>query len=218
MSQPAFLQRTLGTGFVLACLLATQPAAAPSPQLGTETIVVFRHGEKPPGGLGQLSCKGLNRSLALPSMLIGRFGKPDALYAPDPSVRINDWHILPTYSYLRPLATIEPTAIRLEMPVNTQIGYNQIGKLQHELLRPGYAHSLIFVVWEDFMLRQLAKQMLSDYGSSSAELPDWPDSDYETIYVFHVTHPAGSDKPQITLEVQSENLGNTLKDTCPDAQ
>ena len=32
----------------------------------TETIVCIRHGEKPRGGLGQLTIRGLNRSLALP--------------------------------------------------------------------------------------------------------------------------------------------------------
>ena len=42
-----------------------------------QTIVFFRHGEKPSAGLGQLTCQGLNRALALPDVLIGKFGKPD---------------------------------------------------------------------------------------------------------------------------------------------
>jgi len=58
--------------------------------------VLIRHGEKPPGGLGQLTCKGLNRSLALPSLLIGRYGKPDFIFAPDPAQRVDDGHPLPT--------------------------------------------------------------------------------------------------------------------------
>jgi hypothetical protein len=33
------------------------------------TIVIVRHGEKPPAGLGQLSCQGLNRALALSQVL-----------------------------------------------------------------------------------------------------------------------------------------------------
>jgi hypothetical protein len=28
-----------------------------------------RHGEKPPHGLGQLDCRGLNRALALPALI-----------------------------------------------------------------------------------------------------------------------------------------------------
>jgi hypothetical protein len=49
--------------------------AQTSPASG-ETIVLIRHGEKPDSGLGQLTCKGLNRALALPALLIGRYGKP----------------------------------------------------------------------------------------------------------------------------------------------
>ena len=53
-----------------------------------QTIVAIRHAEKPPTSLGQLTCKGLNRALALPNVLIPRFGKPDRIYAPDPGTRI----------------------------------------------------------------------------------------------------------------------------------
>jgi len=75
MKLSAFLQRCLGMSLVLACLLGNPLSSAPqTPQVNGETIVLIRHGEKPAGGLGQLSCKGLNRSLALPSLLIGRYG------------------------------------------------------------------------------------------------------------------------------------------------
>jgi len=229
MNRAVFLQRSLRIGrlrigslrigLIAACLLVNLPTAAPqSPQANGETIVLLRHGEKPAGGLGQLSCKGLNRSLALPSLLIGRYGKPDYIYASNPSVEMNDGHILPTYSYVRPLATIEPTAIRLGMPVNTQIGYDQIGKLQRELLQPEYARSLIFVVWEHVKLREFAQEVLKSYGTGSTEVPDWPNSDYETIYVFHVARSGWNDAPRVTLEIQKEDLGDTLKDTCPGSQ
>ena len=35
----------------------------------TQTLVFIRHGEKPDEGLGQLSCQGLNRALALPPVI-----------------------------------------------------------------------------------------------------------------------------------------------------
>jgi hypothetical protein len=185
------------------------------PQVNGETIVLFRHGEKPAAGLGQLTCRGLNRALALPSLLIERYGKPDYLYAPNPSVQIKDGNNQPTYSYVRPLATIEPTAIRLGMPVNTQIGFDQIAELQQQLLKPAYAHSLIFVVWEHIKMYEFAKQMLQSYGNGPAQLAYWPNNDYETIYVFHITRAGEDGTPQATLEIQTEGLGNTLKDTCP---
>ena len=219
MNRSAFLQRILRMSLVLPCLFGILPSSASqTPPANAETIVLVRHGEKPEGGLGQLTCKGLNRSLALPSLLISRYGKPDFIYAPNPSVKVDDGHPVPTYSYLRPLATIEPTAIRLGMPVNAQIGYDQIAELQKELLQPAYAHSLIFVAWEHIKLHDFAVDMLRRYGSGSTKVPDWPNSDYETIYVFHITRAGKDGAPRATLEIQKENLGSTLKDTCPGPQ
>ena len=79
-----------------------------------ETIVFVRHGEKPPQGLGQFDCRGLNRALALPTVIQKSFGKPDAIFAPNPSDQKNDEG--EHYDYVRPLATIEPTAIAFGMP------------------------------------------------------------------------------------------------------
>jgi hypothetical protein len=204
---------------VLACLLCNLPASdAQTPQAKGETIVLLRHGEKPAGGLGQLTCKGLNRALALPSVLIGRYGKPDFIYAPNPSMQVNDGKSLPTYSYVRPLATIEPTAIRLAMPVNTQIGFLQIADLQKELLQPAYAHSLIFVAWEHEKLRDFAVQMLQSYGTGAAQVPEWSNDDYETIYVFHIARTGTKGATRATLEIQKEGLSSTLSDTCPGPQ
>jgi hypothetical protein len=50
-----------------------------------ETIVFIRHGEKLEGGFGQLNCQGLNRALALAPIIAKSFGKPDAIFAPNPS-------------------------------------------------------------------------------------------------------------------------------------
>jgi hypothetical protein len=219
MNRSALLQNSLRMSLLVACLIGNLTSCkAQTPQANGETIVLIRHGEKPAGGLGQLTCKGLNRSLALPSLLIGRYGKPDYIYAPNPSVKINDGHVLPTYSYVRPLATIEPTAIRLGMPVNTDMGYNQIDKLRQELLQPNYAHSLIFVAWEHVKLRDFAVQMLESYGSNAEQVPDWPNSDYDTIYVIHITRNGANGAAHATLEIQKEGLGDTLTESCPGAQ
>lgn len=222
MNQAGLSQRRSGISLVLLFLMGAIPCfAGHKPQANEadgETLVMLRHGEKPPGGLGQLSCKGLNRSLALPSVLIGRYGRPDFIYAPDPGVKITDGHVEPTYSYVRPLATIEPTAIRLGMPVNTQIGYDQIDALEQELLQPAYAHALIFVAWEHVKLHKFAEQMLQSYGVSPLQLPPWTNDDYDTIYVFHITRSGKNDTPQVTLDLQREDLDSTLSDTCPGSQ
>lgn len=180
--------------------------------LGQETIVAIRHGEKPPGGLGQLTCRGLNRALALPKILVSRYGKPDAIYAPDPADEVNDGGHN-RYSYVRPLMTIEPTAIALGMPVNAQIGFTEIAKLQSELTSPSYANALIFVAWEHLKLNQFAQQMLKSYGDDPSAVPDWPNSDYDRIYIFKITRDR--DKPTLTFKVEQEGLNGSLSDTCP---
>jgi hypothetical protein len=219
LKQSASLPSNFRISIVIALSLGILPPsiAQTSPSAG-ETIVLIRHGEKPATGLGQLNCKGLNRALALPSLLIGRYGKPDYIYAPNPSIQVNDGNSQPTYSYVRPLATIEPTAIRLGMPVNAQIGFTQIDELQKALLQPAYAHSLIFVAWEHIKLHDFAQQMLKAFGTTPTPLPDWPNTDYDTIYIFHITRSAANGTPQAKLEIQHENLGPTLSDTCPGAQ
>jgi hypothetical protein len=194
---------------------ASRLPAAQTPHPGGETIVMIRHGEKPPAGLGQLTCRGLNRALALPALLIARYGKPDAIYAPNPADEIQERNKGPHYSYVRPLATIEPTAIRLGMPVNTQIGYDQIGQLQQALLQPAYAHSLIFVAWEHDNLHRFAQQILRAHGDGASLLPPWHGWDYGTIYFFHVTRPESGGEPHVTLSIQQENLGAKLTNTCP---
>ncbi len=191
--------------------ITIQTCAARPEQGEGETIVLIRHGEKPTEGLGQLTCKGLNRALALPDVLIKRYGKPDFIYAPNPSVQVRDGNR--PYSYVRPLATIEPTAIRLGMPVNAQIGFDEIERLQQELTQPIYADSLIFVAWEHLYLYQFARQMLVSYGKDASVVPDWPNSDYETIYIFRILRSNG--KPQVTFTIAKEMLDDSLSDSCP---
>lgn len=191
-------------------LLLTAGVAAPLyPQ---ETIVAILHAEKPSGGLGQLTCQGLNRALALPKILVPRYGKPDAIFAPDPADQVND-RSNNLYSYVRPLITIEPTAIELGMPVNAQIGFADISKLQSALTAPGYAHALIFVAWEHGMLNQFAREMLKSYGENPAVVPDWPNGDHDRIYVFTIKQTSG--RPKLSFRVEHEDLNNTLSTACP---
>lgn len=213
MKRGGFLQGISGVMIGISWLTILQVSCTQTPGVHQETLVMIRHGEKPPGGLGQLTCKGLNRALALPPLLTGRYGKPDFIYAPNPSVMVSD-HSMHGYSYVRPLATIEPTAISLGLPVNTQIAYDRIDLLQQALLQPAFEDSKVFVAWEHVKLRDFAVQLLKQYGTGGADVPDWAGSDYETIYVFHIKRNGGS-APQATLEIQQEGLTSSLSDVCP---
>src|SRR6201985_1921876 len=177
-----------------------------------ETIVAIRHAEKPPASLGQLTCKGLNRALALPRGLIPRYGKPDRIYAPDPTGRGRRPGNL-SYSYVRPLMTIEPTAIQLEMPVNALIGFKNVGQLRKELLAPENANSVIYLAWEHAYLNQFAKRLLKAYGKDPAVVPDWPNEEYDRIYVFRIKG-VRKDK-DLTFSVKQQGLTDSLSDKCP---
>jgi hypothetical protein len=177
-----------------------------------ETIVAIRHAEKPPSSLGQLTCKGLNRALALPKVLIPRYGKPDRIYAPDPGTRIGQLGNL-SYSYVRPLMTIEPIAIQLEMPVNALIGFKNVGQLRKELLASENANSVIYLAWEHVYLNEFAKRLLKAYGKDPSVVPDWPNEEYDRIYIFRIKDVGN--KKDLTFSVEQQLLTDSLSDKCP---
>jgi hypothetical protein len=198
------------------CKASKQPRSEASETKSSEAIVILRHGEKPIGGLGQLNCMGLNRSLALPKVLIGRFGRADAIFAPNPADRMRDNSFSPRfYSYVRPLATIEPTAIQLGLPVNTQLSFADIAGLQAAVTAPVYANSTIFIAWEHKYAYDFARQMLRAYGLDPSQVPAWPSDDFETMYVFHITRTAGTGASAMTFAVQQEGLEGSLSGACP---
>jgi hypothetical protein len=174
-----------------------------------ETIVFFRHGEKPSAGLGQITCQGLNRALALPPVLAGKFGAPHYLYAPNPAVKISD----PggSFFYVRPLATIEPTAIRSGKSVNTNYGYNNIAGLQNVLITSAKANATVFVSWEHAYLVKIVQSIMNAYGGGAA-VPAWTSGDYDSLYIVHVSYVNGT----ITADFERDREGlNGLPTTCP---
>jgi len=188
--------------------LGSVPACAASDQV--ETIVMVRHGEKPAAGLGQLSCQGLNRALALPRVIESKYGKPDFIFAPDPAKEKNDSGT--KYDYVRPLATIEPTAIYFGLPVNASIGFSRTDDLHAALLAPQYKSSLVVVAWEHKIIEALARKIVSDAGGDAASVPHWASADYDSIYVLRITQSA--DKVNAAFSVEHEGL-NHRSVTCP---
>lgn len=166
------------------------------------TIVIVRHGEKPARGLGQLSCQGLNRSLALAPLLLSRYGKPVAIYAPNPAIKKIDKGV--SYAYIRPLATIEPLAIMAGLPVNIDWGMTDIAQLAEMLL--AQTDGTQVVAWEHHFAGKLAKYLLASSGGNPAQVPDWGDMDFDSVYVVRV---AGRDKDRrATFTHENEDLNN----------
>lgn len=186
-------------------LLLVSLAALPVQAREKTTIVVVRHGEKPAEGLGLLTCKGLNRAGLLPGYFAQNFDKPDYIFAPDPSVKATEIHgDGKRHDYVRPLLTIGPTAVYFQVPINTQIPYNDPGLLADTLLADPYLGSTVYVAWEHMNIDLLAKTLLRRY-ESKAKVPDWPNSDYDTVFVFHIDGEPGSGS--IRLDVKKQNFG-----------
>ncbi len=146
---------------------------AARPGQGAESIIFVRHGEKPAAGLGQLSCKGLNRALALPKALATKFPTPAAIFAPDPAERKKDHGV--AYDYVRPLATIEPTAIALGMPVDTTFGVSSLASLRKRLAQPRYRNAALLVAWEHKQIVTLARDLIARNGGDPRTVPAWRD-------------------------------------------
>ena len=166
-----------------------------------QTIVFFRHGEKPSGGFGQLTCQGFNRALALPDVLAGMYGRPSYLYAPNPAVKVTD--PAGSFYYVRPLATIEPTAIRAGLSVNTKYGYSDVAGVQGVLINPAKDNTTSFVAWEHAYLVKIVQSIMSAYGGG-VTVPAWISGDYDTMYVVRVNYATGT--PQAQFQKAAEGL------------
>ena len=200
----------LGTGWQVAAQTNSPlPKAASAPTV--ETLVCIRHGEKPHGGLGQLTCRGLNRALALPDVLLKKYGAPQFVFAPNPTQKADAGK----YYYIRPLMTIEPTAIRCGLPVNTQFGYLEIKGLEKELRKQSYQNATVFVAWEHFLLDEFVKDLVKVHGGDAAKVPAWPGDDYDTIFLVKITHSKAGES--VAFTVDHEGL-NHLSDACPSSE
>ena len=188
-------------------------ATLPS-SVSEEKIIFVRHGEKPPRGLGQLNCQGLNRALALPAVLLAKFGKPDFVFASDPHDKKIDG--IQAYNYVRPLLTVAPTAVQFGLPINTSFGYEDIQGLQKELADPRYHDAVVLVGWEHRLLVQLVRAMLQSGDDASVAsknaVPFWKGNDFDSIYVVTVRRNGPDTTTRFTLEHEQLD-GQAL--TCP---
>ena len=188
-----------------------QPGLPTPPAAAIETIVFLRHGEKPNKEIGQLDCQGLNRALALPRVLMSKFGRPDFLFAPA-TTRLPSFGGGGGPNYLRPLATIEPTAIQLGMPVDTDFGYSDIDGLESELIQQKYQKALIFVAWEHNELVKLVRQLVRKFDGDPNQVPNWHGNDFDSLYVVRITGPGPT--RSVSFAQDHEGLSN-LSNDCP---
>jgi hypothetical protein len=176
----------------------------------TQTLLFIRHGEKPDEGLGQLNCQGLNRALALPPVIARSFGRPDFIFAPNPSYSKSDAG--QPYDYVRPLATVEPTAIFFKLSVDTSFGFSQISDLQAALekLQTRHPGNLVLIAWEHNEIEALVKTILTAHGSDPATVPKWQRDDFDSIYVVTIN----TKESTASLAIKHEGLDGRST-SCP---
>jgi hypothetical protein len=192
-------------------LLSTDGAIGGQANGATATIVFVRHGEKPERGLGQLSCQGLNRALALPAIIAKYFDRVDAIFAPNPSHPKEDAGEL--YDYIRPLATIEPTAIWFGLPVDVSLAFNDRDGLQAvlEKKRTPEHNVLLLIAWEHRQIAPIVRALLAAHGADAEtvkKVKDWDGKDFDSMYVVTIG------ETKTTFDQKHEGLDGQ-PDACP---
>jgi hypothetical protein len=130
-------------------------------------------------------------------------------YAPDPTVKLSE--SAGSFFYVRPLATLEPTAIRAGLSVNTGYGYNNVSGLQSVLIRSSKAHSTIFVAWEHAYLVKIVQSIKNAYGGG-APVPAWTAGDYDSLYIVRVSYTVNGIHAWFERDYQGLN---GLSTACP---
>ena len=199
----------------LSLSVALTGSVAAQEQTAVQTIVFIRHGERPEGGFGQLTCQGLNRALALAPTIAKSFGKPDAIFAPNPSHSKMDAGI--PYDYVRPLATVEPTAVLFGLPVDVSFDlYDKRGLLAGLEKRRARDHDVfILVAWEHKQIAPMVRSLLSDRGADATDVKqveDWDKEDYDSMYVVAIKQLTNGTRA--TFEHRHEGL-DEQSNTCP---
>ena len=180
---------------------------------GTQTLVFLRHAEKPQGGLGQLNCQGLNRALDLATLLPEKFGKAQYVFAADPTRNVEEGELDNSYSYIRPLMTISPSAIKLGLPVNIDFAANDTSDLADELLHDRYHNSIIYTAWSHGYLPELINKVAEEaVGQKRPITEDWASSDFDSLYVLTLTWRNG--KASLHSQSYKQGLDGGEQD-CP---
>ncbi len=175
----------------LLVLMGTYLSYAQTAQQNGELKIVFiRHGEKPEKG-GNLTCKGLNRSLMLPALIKQKFGIPNYIYVPALKLAEKTGHA-------RMFETVIPLASQYNIDIDSKYEETDSAGIATDIMKK---QGIVLVAWEHNALRGILHSLGVEYNTK------WPGDDYDTILV--VTFPNG----KATLTRDSEGLKPS--DNCP---
>lgn len=187
------MKRIIGLLLLAICSLGVlfcSNGQSPSASAAGKKIIIIRHGEKPGDG-DNLSCKGLNRALALPQVLYSKFGLPSAVFVPS----INGGKKTST---ARMYQTVVPFAVKYNLTVNSKFDVDDAEGLAGALKQ---IEGTSLVVWEHKNINDIAKAL------GVQQKLKWESDDFDGIWI--VTLDANG----ATVTMDKEGL--SPKDACP---
>ncbi len=153
-------------------------------------IVFIRHGEKPEKG-GNLTCKGLNRSMMLPALIAKKFGVPDFVYVP--ALKLGD-----KTGHSRMFETAVPLAVRYNLNIDTKFEETDSAGVANDIKEK---KGTVLVVWEHKNISPIIHALGLKYAN------EWASDDYDSIII--ITFKDG----KATLTTDKEGLNPS--DDCP---
>jgi hypothetical protein len=137
-----------------------------NPTVTVKKIIFIRHGEKPEQG-DNLSCKGLNRSLQLPAVLLKKFGVVDHILVP--ALKNGN-----STNHSRMFQTISPYAIQQHLNINTKFDESESKAIANAIT---YLNGTVLLVWEHKSILKILKEL------GIKENIQWRDNDYDSIII-----------------------------------
>jgi hypothetical protein len=135
------------------------------------------------------------------------------VFAADPTRNVEEGEQDNAYSYIRPLLTISPTAIKLGLPVNINFSANDVSDLASELLHDKYHNSVIYTAWSHGYLPELINKVAEEaVGKEQIITEDWESNDYDSVVVLTLTWHNGKASLQSRSYKQGLDNGPT---SCP---
>lgn len=177
---------TLFTSFC--CFFFTGTTHAQDASSGNRlTVVIVRHGEKPPKG-ENLSCQGFNRSKLLPPVLYKACGGvPNYTYVPTMSTGKKTGSV-------RMFQTVTPFAVQYNLNVNTKYSETDTIKVTQDVITK---NGVVLMVWEHTNIPGLAR----NFGITGEDLT-WKGTDFDSMWI--ISFPTGGGAP--TLVKTQEGL------------
>ena len=147
-------------------------------------VIIIRHGEKPDSGFN-LSCKGYNRSLALPGVLISLFGIPAYTYVP--IIRTGK-----STNSVRMYQTVIPFAVQYELVINSRHTETDTTGIAADILKK---KGTILVVWDSKNIPPIARNL----GLKNKVLK-WEATDFDSIWIISfIKNKKGELRPEFSI-------------------